>query len=81
MGRLVEPRRTDGGLFSNGPSDDYLSRVAKYVPAEFVAIYLTLDKITKPEASWNSLALAIQNEALREGAFVFVALFALNITY
>ena len=45
MARLVTPRPAAGGLFASGaPSDavkEYFERVAKYVPAEIIAAYLT----------------------------------------
>lgn len=43
MSRLVEPRSKGAKLFSDeGPGDGIPQRVAKYVPAEIIAVYLFL---------------------------------------
>ena len=51
MSRLVRPRPASGRFFSEGSQSDavkeYLERVAKYVPAEIIAAYLTALPIIK----------------------------------
>lgn len=57
MGRLVEPPRrhasnqesVDGDGDQSG-GDGFLERVVKYVPAEIIAAYLTLDRIVIPDS-------------------------------
>ncbi len=41
MSRLVTPRPAGPTTAQSGGGDDYLSRVAKYVPSEIVVAYLT----------------------------------------
>lgn len=81
MGRLVEPRPASGRLLAGAPADDYATRVAKYIPAEFVAAYLAVDKIIKPDQDWSKLTAAFQHEALVQGGFAFLALMLLNGIY
>ena len=82
MGRLVVPRSVDGQLFSGAAAaDDYPARVAKYIPAEFVAAYLAADKIIKPDGDWSKIAAPEQNATLALGAFAFVVLLILNGLY
>lgn len=81
MGRIVEPRSSSGNMLADAPRDDYLSRVAKYIPSEFIAIYLTLDKITKPEGLWSALEPNTKTTALQQGALVFGVLLIANAAY
>jgi hypothetical protein len=57
MSRLVTPQATDPQLQGGTPPDDYPDRVAKYIPAEFVAAYLGVQSIVA--ASTESKTLKI----------------------
>lgn len=42
MSRLIAPVRPGAALAASGQDDDYVSRVAKYIPGEVVAAYTAL---------------------------------------
>lgn len=64
LSRLVEavPRNPDQAQ-SAGSHDDYLARVAKYVPAEIVAFYLAgqslIELATEPDEDRRRIAFAV----------------------
>lgn len=67
MSRLIDPVPSEGKLFSGDDASekaqDYLERVAKYVPAETIAAYLTLLPIvlaqTDPETTRRTIWLFV----------------------
>src|SRR4051794_28812621 len=67
MARLVHPVPRKGELFaatdSSGKAQEYAERVAKYVPAEVIAAYLTLLPIvlsgTDPDSDRRELLLGV----------------------
>jgi hypothetical protein len=71
MSRLVQPasRDTTRGYEakSRGDADEYQDRVAKYIPAEVVGGYVSLDGIS---AKWGSTTASLQmiHEALAQDA-------------
>lgn len=67
MGRLVDPKPASGRLFaSDAPQDavkEYLERVARYVPAEIIAAYLTglpvISGSTDPDTTLRTTLYAV----------------------
>jgi hypothetical protein len=60
MGRLVEPQEAEGRTRSVGTSgNDYVERVAKYIPAEVVAGYLAIMGMIEAADEKNSARLGL----------------------
>lgn len=67
MGRLIDPIPRGARLFSGGDkgekTQEYLERVAKYVPAEVIAAYLALLPVvlsaTDPDTTRRTIWLAV----------------------
>lgn len=65
MSRLVNGGRSGIGVFSNDPEQDgYGDRVAKYIPAETLTAYVSIqalsgDKAPEPEGWWLPVFIAL----------------------
>ena len=55
MSRLVSPQTTETQAQGGTPPDDYADRVAKYIPAEFVAAYLGVQSIVAASSESKTL--------------------------
>jgi len=41
-------------LYLGKTGDDYLTRLMKYIPAELIALYLTMNSMVEPKTNWTA---------------------------